>query len=113
MEASNSYLVAAQAYADGVRVLFAPAGAPTGERGGAGPVSHVDLAAQAEKLSAASAALTAEAEVRLTKDKDPRAQARTSTQLLAKAMTDLEVSAYLLKAAEDEKANISWAEGEA
>src|SRR5437763_12254945 len=108
MEPTNSYLTSAQTYADRVRVLFAPAGAPTGERGGAGPVSHEELAAQATRLSADSAKLTTEAEAKLAADKDPIVRAHTASQLLAKAAIDLEVGAYLLKAAQEEEAKISW-----
>lgn len=108
MQAENPYLTIAQTYTAGVRELFAPAGAPTGDRGGAGPASPEALAEKAEKLSTVSATLTTTAAARLTLDDDPVARAQASTQLLAKAMTDLEISNYLLKAAEDEKAQISW-----
>ena len=47
MDTTTSYLEAARAYADGVRVLFTPSGVPTGERGGRGPASWTDLADQA------------------------------------------------------------------
>lgn len=110
MPATNSYLDVARDYADGVRVLFAPSGAPTGERGETGPASPADLAAQAEKLVPVSSKLTAEAANRLERAADPFDSVQASTQLLAKALTDLSVSAYLLEAAEDEKANIAWAE---
>jgi len=58
MPSTNSYLDVARDYAQGVRVLFASSGVPTGERGGVGPASADDLAAQAEKVSEVSAKLT-------------------------------------------------------
>jgi hypothetical protein len=108
MPSTNSYLDAAREYADGVRVLFAPVGAPTGERGGVGPVSPQDLAAQAEKLLEVSAKVTVEAENRLATETEDAAKAQTSTQLLAKAVTDLEISSHLLNAAGDEEGKIAW-----
>lgn len=113
MKTTDSRLATAQAYADGVRALFAPAGAPTDERGVGGPVSPTDLADKAESLSTLSASLTTEAGAKLATAEEPRVKAQTSTQLLAKALTDLEVSAYLLQAAEDERANRVWARSEA
>ena len=111
MSTTDSYMAIAQDYADGVRVLFAPTGAPAGERGGHGPISHEELAEQAENLLTPSASLTAAATDRLAAD-DPSVRAQVSIQLLAKALTDLEVSAYLLQAAEDEEATIAWAKSE-
>lgn len=108
MPATNSYLEVARDYADGVRVLFAPSGAPTGERGESGPASQADLAAQAEKLVPLSSSLTTEAANQLASAADPVSSVQASTQLLAKALTDLRISAYLLEAAEDEKTNIAW-----
>jgi hypothetical protein len=106
----STYQAAALAYADGVRVLFAPSGAPTGERGGWGPASPGELADQAERLAPLSAELTQAASARLT-DADPAVRARASTQLLAKALTDLEIGLYLLQAAEDEEHRIAWVGG--
>jgi hypothetical protein len=107
----STYRAAAQAYADGVRVLFAPSGAPTGERGGQGPASPEELAGQAERLAPLSAELTRAASVRLT-DADPAVRAQASAQLLTKALTDLEISAHLLQAAEDEEDGLAWTGGE-
>ena len=108
MNASDLYLATARAYADGVRVLFAPSGAPTGERGGRGPASPEELAGQAERLAPLSADLTQAAAARLAGD-DPAVRVQASTGLLAKALTDLEISAYLLRAAEDEEDGAAWA----
>lgn len=113
MEANTPYLAVAQDYAENVRALFATTGAATGERGESSPGSPAALAAQAEKLAPLSSSLTAEAENRLVTGADPELRAQASTQLLAKALTDLKVSAYLLQAALDEEENIPWTEGRA
>jgi hypothetical protein len=102
MSSSSAFAETARAYADGVRVLFAPSGIPTGERGGEGPISYQDLATQAEELAPVSEQLTREAEARL-QDKDPMARIQASTSLLAKAITDLQISAYLLQAAVEQE----------
>jgi hypothetical protein len=109
MTTTDSYRTVAQAYADGVRVLFAPPRVPAGERGGHGPVSPEDLAEQAEKLSPQSRELAQVAATRLA-DPDPVVRMQASTSLLAKALTDLEISAHLFRAAEDEEHKIAWAE---
>ncbi|MEC4816341.1 MAG: hypothetical protein SAK29_24195 [Scytonema sp. PMC 1069.18] len=96
------YLAIAQNYADGVRVLFAPSGESTGERGGRAPTSPQELAEQAENLSPVSAALTQALAVQRT-DADATVRFQASIRLLAKALTDLEISAYLLQAARDEE----------
>jgi hypothetical protein len=111
METTDSYLAAAHAYADGVRVLFAPSGAPTGERGRRGPASFADLAGQAERLSSLSAQLTQSISAQLEHPAAP-ARAQASIASLAKALTDLEVSAYLLQAAVDEEEEVAWVGGE-
>jgi hypothetical protein len=55
MDKEESYLPNAQAYADGVRTLFAPAGPPTKERGGVqGLTSYEDLSKKTENLSGVS-----------------------------------------------------------
>jgi hypothetical protein len=107
----STYQAAALAYADGVRVLFAPSGVLTGERGGLGPASPGELAEHAERLAPLSTELTQAAAARLT-DADPAVRAQASTQLLAKALTDLEISAHLLQAAEDEEDGLAWTGGE-
>ncbi|MCM3871378.1 MAG: hypothetical protein ND895_11890 [Pyrinomonadaceae bacterium] len=103
MTTTNSYLDVARDYADGVRVLFSPAAASTRERGEPGATPPATLAAQAEKLAPLSSLLTAEAEKNLLTAADPDLRAQASTQLLAKALTDLTVSAHLLQAALDEE----------
>jgi len=106
----TNYLAAAQGYAESVRAFFAITSPPTGERGEAAPASPEELVAESEKLSARSAALTAEAERIILTHPHPGARAQASTQLLAKALTDLEVSAHLFQAAVDEEQRIPWAE---
>jgi len=108
MSASNTFAETARAYADGVRVLFAPSDQRAGERGGRGPVSYEDLTARAEQLAPVSQQFTREAEARLA-DEDPMARIQAETSLLAKAITDLEVSKYLLQAAMDEEAEYEFA----
>jgi hypothetical protein len=111
MSQTNTFAETAQAYADGVRVLFAPSGMPTGERGGRGPISYEDLAVQAEELAPVSEQLTREAEARL-EDEDPAARIEASTSLLAKAITDLQISAYLLQAAMEQEEELEFADVE-
>jgi len=106
---TNSYLGIAQAYADGVRLLFTPPSTSIGERGRRGPTSYEDLAEQAEALSSLSTKLGRAAEDQLADDA-PIVRAQASTRLLAKALTDLQVSAYLLQAAMDEEEGVAWAE---
>lgn len=97
----------AQDYAEKVRLLFAPSGEPTGERGGRGPTSPQDLAQQAESLSPVSASLT-QALARKQTEADPTVRFQASVKLLAKALTDLEISAYLYQAAEYEEDGTIW-----
>lgn len=105
MEAALSYTELSTAYADGVRSLMAPLAAPGEaiERGAPTPRPTAD---QAEALAPISAQLTLAAAPRLEQD-DPQVRALAANQLLAKAITDLEISRLLLQAAEDEEAGIS------
>jgi hypothetical protein len=102
MTTLSDYEMAARAYVEGVRAMFAPAALPEGERGAGGPAPAERLAEQAEQLAEFSAQLT-EAAKRQVEDVDPAVRALASTQLLAKALTDLELSAYLYQAAVDEE----------
>jgi len=97
----------AQDYAEKVRLLFAPSGEPTGERGGRGPTSPQDLAQQAESLSPVSASLTQALAVQQS-EADPTVRFQASVKLLAKALTDLEISAYLYQAAEYKEDGTIW-----
>ena len=106
MTASTHYSQAANAYVEGVRALFAAAAASTGERRGEESVAAPDLAERAEQLTALSEQLTQAAEAQL-EDPDHAVRAQASTQLLAKALTDLEVSAILLQAAMDEEEGLA------
>ena len=107
MNATESYQAAARAYADGVRVLFAPAGQQIAERGGRGPVSYDDLESQADTLVSLSADFTARAVDRLA-EPTPAERIEVETALLAKALTDLEICTYLLQASEDQDSESSW-----
>jgi hypothetical protein len=111
MSSSSAFAEIARAYADGVRVLFAPTGVVAGERGGRGPVSYEDLAVQAEDLAPVSEQFTREAETRL-EDGDPMARIQASTSLLAKAITDLQISVYLLEAAMEQEEEYEFADVE-
>jgi len=94
MDTRRSYEKTAEAYADGVRGLYAPATARATDRGGAALVAAQDLASKAEELAPISSDLTQAALIRLASD-DPQVRARASTDLLAKALADLEVSQLL------------------
>ena len=98
MEAT--YSLAAQEFADNVRTLFAvSAEEAAAERGAAELRSSEELASQAEKLAGKSDALTKEAEKILETNPDPDKRAETATQLMAKALTELRISAHLLEVA--------------
>jgi len=103
MNTSDSYLQTAQAYVEGVRGLFVPAAAPPApEFAIRGSARVTILAKQAEKLLPLSADLTTTTAAQLTHD-DVAVRAEASIKLLAQAMTDLEISTYLLRAAQDEE----------
>ena len=110
MDTQSDYAQVAQAYADNVRAIFTPHAASTGERGGGGTVAYDELADRAEQLSPISARLT-EAAARELDAANPDTRAQASTRLLAKALTDLQVSVHLLEAAEDEEAGIQPSAG--
>ncbi|MGK7901123.1 MAG: hypothetical protein AB4352_06860 [Hormoscilla sp.] len=112
MSPNNSYQTIAQDYADGVTVLFARSGEPTGERGGRGPASPEEMVAQAEELSPVSAQLTQELAAQLRETDDLAVRTQASVRLLALALTDLEISASLLEAATDEEQGIPWEKSE-
>jgi hypothetical protein len=108
MSTKDNYMKSARAYADGVRGLFAPSGPPAKDRGIVrGPSSYEDLAKKAEKLSSVSDNLTKMITSQLA-DTDPAVSMETSSRMLAKALTDLQISAQLLQAAEDEKNGASF-----
>lgn len=99
------YSTVATAYVDAVRTLFAQTGPATAERSASRPAAADDLATQAEQLSPLSSALTRTAAEQLA-SADPTARSLTEMQLLAKALTDLTVSNFLLDAALDEEMGI-------
>jgi hypothetical protein len=107
MNVQYSYLENAQDYAEKVRLLFARSSEPTGDRGGRGPTSFQDLVQQAESLSPVSASLTQALAVQQA-EADPTLRFQVSVKLLAKALTDLEISAYLGQAAEYEEDGSIW-----
>jgi len=106
------YVDSVRAYAEGARGFFAPGPALEVEAGrerfGAGPgtVSVAELTRRAEVLAPLSAELTDAAAARLeAAEVDARLQAPVS--LLAKALTDLEVSRALLRAVEEEAPGVA------
>ena len=109
MSPSSAFTETAKAYADGVQVLFAASDVPTGERGGRGPISYEDLATQAEELAPVSEQYTREAEAQLA-DEDPMARIQGATSLMAKALADLQISAYLLQAAMEQEEEYEFAD---
>jgi len=82
------------------------------ERGAAPLAPPPDLAAKAEELAPISSDLTQAALVRLASD-DAHVRAQASTDLLAKALSDLEVSHLLLEEAEREEGREVQPEGRA
>jgi hypothetical protein len=87
-------------YTSAVRALLTPPGIP-GERGVVGPASPVEIVARAEEVLRLSGELVDAERAALT-DSDPMTRAMASQHLLAKAATELEISAYLKAAGEDE-----------
>jgi hypothetical protein len=103
MGASETYLRAASAYADGARAFFVPGPKAMAERerAGTGPVPVSELIDRAETLAPLSAELAGAASAELVAE-DPAVRLQASIALLAKALTDLDVSKALLSAAEEE-----------
>jgi len=111
MSKLDSYVEIAEDYADGVRVLFTSSGTPAGERGGHGPKSYDEIADQAENLLPDSEKLT-QLTVDQLSDSDTETCTQASIKLMAKALIDLEVSAYLLKVAVEEEKQMKWSGGQ-
>jgi hypothetical protein len=102
----SSYQALAQSYADGVRGLFAAPSVPSVERGERMAMAPQELADRAAQLSPVSTQLT-QTTADLLADTNPDVRIQSSTRLLAKALTDLQVSTYLLQAAQDEESGIT------
>ena len=98
MDTRRSYAKTAEAYAQGVRGLFTPAPIKAADRGIAAMTAAQDLAARAEELAPISSDLTQAAVIRLASE-DPLVRTQASTDLLAKALSDLEVSHLLYQEA--------------
>ncbi len=105
MDSNSSYQSAAASYAQGVRDLFAAAPGAPATRGELTPAPPTDLADRAEALAATSRDLTTAAAAKLAHP-DPNVRMEGSTQLLAKALTDLQVSAVLFQAAQAEQGSL-------
>jgi len=100
MASRSSYDTIARAYADGVRALLTPTLSAV-ERAAPTPASTDALTAQATALARRSAALR-EATTADLAVADSAERARASTRLLAQAVSDLQISAYLLQVAQGE-----------
>jgi hypothetical protein len=100
MASRSSYDTVARAYADGVRALLTPTLSAV-ERAAPAPASTDALTAQATALARRSAALRQATTADLAAA-DSAERARASTRLLAQAVTDLQISAYLLQVAQGE-----------
>jgi hypothetical protein len=87
-------------YVSAVRALLSPPGVP-GERGIVGPASAPEIESRAQQVLGLSNDVTRAEEVTLTSS-DPTERAMAAQRLLAKAATELEISAYLKAAGEDE-----------
>jgi hypothetical protein len=102
MSTWTAYQDAAQAYTGAVGAIFFPTVGPGLAEAERGPAPSVLMADQAERLVPLSDRLT-EAIRELLKHEDPAMRAQAGTRMLAKALTDLHVSAQLLEAAQAEE----------
>jgi hypothetical protein len=102
MSTWTAYQDAAQAYTGAVGALFFPTVGPRAAEADRGPAPSVLMADQAERLVPLSDRLT-DAIGELLKHEDPAMRAQAGTRMLAKALTDLHVSAQLLEAAQAEE----------
>jgi hypothetical protein len=101
MASRSSYDTVARAYPDGVRSLLTPT-LSAAERATPAPASTDALAAQATALARRSAELRQATTADLAAA-DAGERAKASTRLLAQAVTDLQISAYLLQVAQGEE----------
>jgi len=101
-----SYTDTAQVYARGVRALLQSQPVAIGERGARDLKSPALAADQAADLLPVAQELAAAATAQVATN-DPDARGLAATRLLAQAVTDLQISAYLLQAAEDEEAGVA------
>jgi Lecithin:cholesterol acyltransferase len=108
---SKSYQETAQAYAQGVQALLAAPLPQPGRRAAGGVAGASSLADQAAQLAPVSQQLTELAAAGLTA-RDANLRETASARLLAKALSDLEISRRLLQAAQaEEGAPVSGATG--
>lgn len=102
MTSSSTYQTVARAYADGVRDLLGLTAAPPTGHEVRGRRGLADLAEQAAALAPISAQVTEAARGRLDAA-DPLERSWAATQLLAKALADLQVGVFLLQTAEADR----------
>jgi hypothetical protein len=95
---TSSYQEAARLYADAVQDLFAPAHPSPAGRAAHDLPSAADMVERAERLAPLSANLTRATAERLA-DENSGVRAEAAARLLAKALSDVEISRYLLLAA--------------
>jgi hypothetical protein len=103
------YQAAAQAYVSGVQSLFAPPALASDERGGRRR-PDAELVEQARLIHDQSTRLTLAATEQIAGDL-PAMREQASIALFAKALTDLEIGAYLLDTAGDAEPGSSHAPG--
>ena len=112
MTTPNGYDEIARAYVTGVLELTAPVALPPDvaageiERGAGGatrPATPDELVEKAERLSQLSTQLHEAAEAKLSSE-DEVVKAQGATQLMAKALSDLEVGFFMLEASQNEPA---------
>ncbi|MGB9179860.1 MAG: hypothetical protein WCB68_11500 [Pyrinomonadaceae bacterium] len=111
MDTQESYATLARAYVAEVNALFASPPTQAAERSLRGPSSPVEVAERGEQLLSLSTALQDVVVEKLSSD-DPHINTEGATELLAKAVSDLEVSLYILQVAEDEEAGLGLSAGE-
>jgi hypothetical protein len=87
-------------YASAVRALLLPPGV-AGERGIVGAASAAEIESRSSLVLSLSDDLTRAQQAALA-DADPLTRARANQRLLAKAATELEISAYLKEAGDDQ-----------
>jgi hypothetical protein len=95
-------------YASAVRGLFEPPRVEGEDRGGAGPSSPAEIADRAENILKLSDEVT-RAEREQLAGSDPGERAQAAQRLLAKSLTEMEISAYLKQAGQDEEDQVPLA----
>lgn len=113
MNSEDSYCAKAKDYAKCMRSLLTPTYSGTSEKPERGERSQTyrDLEEKAENLYGISSDLAEKAKDLLV-DSDQKNRIKASNRLLAKTLSDLMVSSYLLQAADDESLGVSYSKDE-